>query len=1187
MAVGSALGLVAGLLAWMLTMPVELARGQMPPPSGLPNIYLHRSMGSLMRGTGRVDVVTAPGQASVTFKLNGPTTMEIYDQRDALDILPDYRVGSFFGPVPRETLECPRSGVDPASTSIMALPVTGSPTPALVQHTDQWVALFESPMEHPLPGPATQLLRGLAAAVDDVDLVGVTDIPGQSRQGELFLGRLTSAGLAVRPVGMTVALPVLTATGTRRHFYVAESDALHSIALQEDGTAVVDTMLLSDTVISMVTTRLVSTVAQCPDHADVVLATADGRLRVFPCHGGSQPGPELEGEVPEWQLWVQDSLVAVGPASLDQLSGFFLYQSPGQDGFDRPYVWRVSVSPDGGDLLWQWMVISGGTEVRRNALGKFRTSETGLSDWLMVSYNQVYFDSATFQCSTDESIICDGPSYTDTFGAFDCIEGHGVSYFARPDQICGGCGPRWYLDRPPGEPPFSQPEHECKRCDEDSCWTCNRQGCLVCDSTRIPEYSGPGGRVVCRQGGCSPGFHLVAGVCQAEGPALPVMRISPPEVETLPGLDPGIPVTALAATRLTVDPVSGGPVVPAVGGTGTDPGMVLLLQAGPQARAWLMPNGAIGQPGKAPLQPVALLSGPLPADVVAVAEVGPFLEDGGQLLLGLALCDRQGTVYEAWLECTSGQADGSAPCAAAGGPAVLTPLLQGTGCVDLQVQATTGRHVVMLSDQAQGAALLEADPAGRRLLATRVPMDGMVVLPGPGGPDGRVADPAVGDWLVGTSAGDLPSAMPTRLPVWDSRWSYLVGRFIRGVATWPDVLVPVVLPAGGGFPLELVFVSTKEDQWRVVRAPGEMQPTGATMWLASSMQVLMETLPLPVPQLPVSTLNVRAQGLHIPGSATYPSALLLQAHTMLGVSLLRCPGDRVLCSFLPAVVLELPAAFQVPSDKRLWQVAIPRAGGPAPGPGAEGTVPVVSLLGFSEATGPVHVRLGADCPAGTFGPACEPCHPDCQQACTGPGPGDCVCAFWLPEDPAVCLAACPAGTYSDWGACRGCHASCAECTGPEAGACTACAPGLVLEDGHCVVACGAGEYACASACLPCPGECASCEAASGSGPGCEAVCTGCKPGFVLVGDECVAEVCPVGEFLPPGSDTCAQCHCTCRACAGGAEPDKCTSCPKGFHLSEEGRCRVSCLPGGLCPGRVAEVLLVHLLCWARKFGGGH
>ncbi|KCV67281.1 hypothetical protein H696_06296 [Fonticula alba] len=669
------------------------------------------------------------------------------------------------------------------------------------------------------------------------------------------------------------------------------------------------------------------------------------------------------------------------------------------------------------------------------------------------------------------------------------------------------------------------------------------------------------------------------------------MVLGQPEAEPLPGLDPGVPVTALTATRLTVDPGSGRPVVPAVhDDPGAEPGMVLLLQAGPRARAWLMPNGAIGQPGKGPLQPVALLSGPLPADAVAVAEVGPFLADGGQLLLGLVLCDRQGAVHGAWLGCASGRADGSAACVAAGGPAVLTPLLQGTGCVELRVQATTGRHVVMLSARAQGAALLEADPAGRRWLATPVPMDGMVVLPGPGGPAGRVADPAVGDWLVTTHVELLPSAVPTRLPVWDSRWSALVGNFLYNIDTWPDVLTPVVLPAGGGFPLELVLVSTKGNGWRAIRVPGEMQPTGSAAHLLTSMQVLLESLPGPLgPGGLAGSPGARFQGLRIPGSATYPSALLLQAHTMLGVALLRCPGDRVLCSFLPAVVLELAPGFRLPADGMgLWQPVIARAGGPAPGPGPAGAVPVLSLLAFSEATGPVHVRLGADCPAGTFGPACEACHPACELACTGPGPGACVCAFWLPEDPAGCLAACPAGTYSDWGACRGCHASCAECTGPEAGACAACAPGLVLEDGRCVAACGAGEYACASACLPCPGGCARCEQASGSGPGCEAVCTGCEPGSVLVGGECVAEACPVGEFLSPESGACARCHCTCRGCAGGAGLDRCTSCPRGFRLSEEGRCRVSCLPGGLCPGRLAEALLVHLLCWARAKGGaGH
>ncbi|KCV67593.1 hypothetical protein H696_05992 [Fonticula alba] len=435
-AIGRAVGLAAGLLAAVLALAAEPARSQMPPPSGLPDIYLYRPLASMTRAQGPIQVVTAPGELSVLVRQGDPAVVEVYDQHDALDVLPEYRLGSFFGPVPRETVVCPRGGGADAGSRVLALPVAGTRTPALVQHTAQWLALFESATEHPLPGPGTEILRGLAAGVHEVDLLGVTGVPGQPKQGRLFLGRLTAAGLAVRPVDMPVALPVLTATGTRGHFYVAEEDVLHSIALAADGTAVVATMPLSDTVVSMVTTRLVSTVAQCPDHADVVVATADGRLRVLPCHGGSQPGPELEAEVPEWLLWVQNTLMAVGPASLDRPAGFFFYRSPGEDFYDRPYVWRVSVSPAGGELLWQRVVLYD-LYVEMYAMGRFRTSEAGPWDWLVFDGRRVLFDMATLRCAADRSIVCDGPlgGYTDTHNAFDTASP------AKPGKLHPSAGP--------------------------------------------------------------------------------------------------------------------------------------------------------------------------------------------------------------------------------------------------------------------------------------------------------------------------------------------------------------------------------------------------------------------------------------------------------------------------------------------------------------------------------------------------------------------------------------------------------------------------------------------------------------------------------------------------------------------------------------------------------------------------
>jgi L1 cell adhesion molecule len=63
---------------------------------------------------------------------------------------------------------------------------------------------------------------------------------------------------------------------------------------------------------------------------------------------------------------------------------------------------------------------------------------------------------------------------------------------------------------------------------------------------------------------------------------------------------------------------------------------------------------------------------------------------------------------------------------------------------------------------------------------------------------------------------------------------------------------------------------------------------------------------------------------------------------------------------------------------------------------------------------------------------CKHCHHECEETCTGPGPGNCTICKHVKDGP-YCVPACPTSKFNDSGnECLSCHENCVGgCTGPE------------------------------------------------------------------------------------------------------------------------------------------------------------
>ncbi|KIP07475.1 hypothetical protein PHLGIDRAFT_29978 [Phlebiopsis gigantea 11061_1 CR5-6] len=207
---------------------------------------------------------------------------------------------------------------------------------------------------------------------------------------------------------------------------------------------------------------------------------------------------------------------------------------------------------------------------------------------------------------------------------------------------------------------------------------------------------------------------------------------------------------------------------------------------------------------------------------------------------------------------------------------------------------------------------------------------------------------------------------------------------------------------------------------------------------------------------------------------------------------------------------------------------------------------------------------------------CQACQLGCTQCADSTG--DCIACktnFSLnANDRTKCIAqqsttstgtVCPDGSFSNGTACTPCSPLCSTCSGATSSDCIICGAGQYSLNGNCVSADGNGVCQGSTLiadnnkheCDSCPAKCTSCKIPNFNVASTvnQLQCTGCLPGFVLSGGQCI-ESCPSDTFLDPKDNvTCTACDSSCSTCAGSST--FCLTCANN-QLASGGKCVSSC-----------------------------
>ncbi|KCV69785.1 hypothetical protein H696_03230 [Fonticula alba] len=1179
-------------LPLLALLPLLLAVISAPVARSAPAVHLHAARSPISSET--LVYHTAPGRPSIGSSRSMDNLLLLFQQQDALDAVPEVRWGSFM-PTDFTSRVTRLRSAPPSPKPIMHLPVVdNSGEMAFIEHTDRWVGLFAGDFDYALPGPSTELLAGVGVSTVSADLLGIYQpLNGPWR---VYMATLSAGGLT----GLSHSLPELpsrphVSPGIGRAFYLASEHRLFHLLVGGNHVAQFD-LSISASVRRMAVSRILSRETVCPSAADVVLLLDSHRVMILPCH--PDPGFQesmLVADLPAGATADGDFITPPAPAMTEAFPFLHYLDSNGA-------LWRADVAPLTG-ITWRRVLLSGVSLFSDLQLLRLKTTASGPGAWTLVRHHVALFDSEAFGCHTDPSIICDADGVvTGSPVGWTCALDRTESPFALPGQLCAGCPDGFFLDRPADEPAFSSPSHGCRPCWQYSCRTCNQDHCLACFHPLLLEPSGPGGATIC-VASCSENYAPLAGVCQRVDIARADLSMRSPLPDSPGDLPAGRIITGAGETCLSSGGASTLPII-------TSPALPcprnILLFSGSQ-ESWIMANADIGKPDKAPPRPVDILSRGIRGPVIALAEVGPFLQADGTLVLGLVLCGGEaGELFEAWLSCP-----GSGLCMAS---SLASPQSLGVvACVGVQ---RLGPQAIVAYSSALGVVIhLQADLTSLRFKSFSMKGVGLVGLPSVRAnrslPASRDPDP----WLVVGTPGSNTVAGPLALPARDSRWRGLSQGFItRDFLDSEALYAPVYLPRGSlGFGSELFFARTSGQRLEVVRVPGDMLPSGRTIRLATSLQVLGD-----YPSVVGGGLGfqreIHFQALCLDGWSMpeYPSALLLLTRKFFGLSLLRCRSASEPCFLLPARFARLSPGLELQPDEDFWMPFIARVLEP-PEPAREGTA--LTLWTHGRSIGGVVTGLEFSCSSGHYGLDCRPCHPSCRQ-CNGPGAADCtVCMHWLPGAPQECIATCPPGSSPGplpQDPCQ-CHSSCSQCdisahapvrcidcrpgfvlppdepapavclpcahpclrcTLPEhPTACTACMPGNYFHQGQCLLACPDGFWpdhlelkcaACSAACASCSssdfcivckpgwfrrsdGQCIRCDASCASCHGLDS-CLTCQPGLVFLQtaeqvDSLCGRTCPPGEL--PGASRCVKCDDSCGLCAVG--PSQCVACAEGHR----------------------------------------
>ncbi|KCV68772.1 TKL protein kinase [Fonticula alba] len=744
--------------------------------------------------------------------------------------------------------------------------------------------------------------------------------------------------------------------------------------------------------------------------------------------------------------------------------------------------------------------------------------------WILAVGHVGLLEPDLFRCDPDSSIVCDREDFLlGTSLGWMCSPGRQASPFADDERLCGACGDGFYLDRP---------ARLCRPCPK-GCTSCSGTECFQCQAPLLTEQAPAGGGVNCVSA-CSPGFTELAGVCQRNaGPSATLYSLTErPTINS--SSSAGLTILALGSTHLTLDPRDfGTPSLSARALSTPSAAREGVLFFIPDARTLWMPAAAASDPSRPPLEEITLFPGFPSAGVASYTEIGPLLLPS-EAVLPFAMCTGQEELLLGALSCSLlPEPDGTSRAVCLGVPAPMPQYVVSRPC--RMVRRIGDRHVLAYLD-GNRAALYFFDESWRLLDIAGRTQDGLL-LPRVLAPVGPRSLPDLGDptdWFVQTNLSGQATALPLDLLEGDARRQALANRlFASHTVFGTPVLLRTAGPHGPGrHAHELIMTRVlPSGHWEAFSAPGDMLPSGRT--------VDLPTLRHNLGQVPIGLGGgpSRFQSLEIDGLPEFPAALLLVTERFLAVAFFRCLAVAGPCSLLPATFLPLGRLITGLSSMDVIQ---------SPGQPAQDPTAILAMALLAKTSlGMVEMRIEYSCPSETFGPTCLPCHPSCRE-CSGPGSDSCTaCRAAMPDDPAICLSACPPGLILDPQALCRCPGSCLRCdpvTGPGGGyRCGMCQAGWAVGSPN------------STLCQPCHSTCLECAV-----PDSMHACTGCRPGTYLHQGSC-ASACPLGLWPDDQTAECRACPAGCVSCMSDG---MCESCAGGFFLDGNGqcaRCDASCM----------------------------
>ncbi|KCV68128.1 TKL protein kinase [Fonticula alba] len=1103
-------------LALALTLLLLLLPAHGSAPAGLFLLEAPRLLGKSPSGG---QALLLPGEPMVHHSAPGDQ-VNIFKQGINLDLFSDARLGSVFFPDPDLILRF--AGVPDSLTSEpMLVPMPGE-LPSLVWLSGSRVGVSTEDLVHtfdlPAGGPARLLAAVSRSASDTSILLGLGT--GKTLVLRCYASAWSLIEIPTGANGGTAGLP--------GHLYVAAS--MSGWVWAPEGGPMRGFPVDDEPVLRVAATRFIT---DDPDSLDLVIVT-DQRLRVLVgLKDNHQPARVLDAPLSAEQRDLSTELVPeLAPGASP--SGFLYLLSNGTT------LWRVSALPDNA-LAWQRVSTPSGffaapSRVSLMSMDLGAAPAGPAERWVLVRDGRAFFTNEQFGCGVDASIVCDAAAH-----AWRCAPGRRLSPLRAAGELCAGCSDGFY------PVPVGAERRICQPCPTAGCRSCGDDGvCRACDTglllLRDTATHGPGACVP----SCPAGSLGLGEECVPD--ALPGARLHLHPLTLVQGAR----ITSVGMTRAFLK--DGQVFVSNASLRASRPGSVAII-INNERLAFLDTEQLATAPGQALTfrQPSRF---PMLPEVEQILEMGPFIT---RLNVRLEYLLTGSMISRLELTCTLAGVgpDDGCPLEAIW-IALPDGLWPGVEPAQRLSPSLVAYDHVLGSYEADGTMVQVVEPA---TMMSQRPVVAMHRDPVTGRPVEWLYRPGPAPHLAAN-----PLALVKRL---DPRCRYADSVHGAGVAagggggggggggaagpvapgtSWKSVALETGASASGA-PRSQDIVTMGFDQiqdtyyWLAKHYAGGVDAQSRTRDIVGTGRVLH----------PLAGVTSRPDflllGLDLEGSPRpeYPSALAFVTSSHVGVALLHCPAHGAACALGPSHVLSLGSEGSFAWASRLSMAQVPGPERLPDGRPALGALLVV-VRDTTSASRSFLVQVApGECPPGTYGPECRPCHPACQ-ACNGPDSLQCSsprCDFFLAGRPDACLAGCPAGLQpASTGACV-CHAGCVSCHGPTAGGpfvCAGCQPGMALDPGT------------RTRCLPCHASCAECGAPDDPG-----ACWSCPPdaGTLLRPDGSCGPGCPAGAWPDVGARVCRPCPAGCAECL---VPGACDACRPGFLLSASLRLCLPCEP---------------------------